>query len=395
MSAQRDSSGVGWRPLLICPDLRLREEVEAALRRCGMAEIIGLATYPAPGMALRMAADRDANLALIDISSDAARAIETVEEIGASLPLVALHVTQPDAPLILRLLRYGIREFIAPPVDAHQLAAMLGNLAPPVVKADERSPGTVTLVIPGKAGSGASTFAAQLAVELHHNGSTPLLVDSDSAGETIAFLLKIQPEYRFSDALQNWSRLDGELWARLVVKAGGMDVLAAPDPSNPVRLDHAGAADVLSFFRRTYPVTIIDSGGVNVDSAEAFAASADQIYLVTTPDLPALNQTRRSAEWLERSGVDRQKIRLVMNQRFPNQGLSRQDVEAALAMPVAGVLASDPQELHRAVLEGRPANSKSAYCRSVRAMLGPSAPAAGNGQPPPTGLRSWFSSRSR
>lgn len=397
MSAQRDR-GVAWRPLLVCPDPRIREEAEGALSACGTTEVVALATYPAPGMALRMATDRRANFALIDISTDAARAMETVAELGSSVPMVALHVSQPDATLILRLLRYGIREFIAPPIEPAQLAEILSRVAPQDAGSGARQPGNVTLVVPGKPGSGASTFAAQLAFEVRNEGVAPvLLADTDAQGEAIAFLLKIQPSYRLSDALESWSRLDAELWDRFVSKTQGIDVLAAPDPGSPVRLDAAGAAGVAEFFRQSYPLSVIDCGGWSAGPTDAFALAADQIYLVTTPDLPALHQTRRTAEWLERTGVDRQKMRLIVNQRFPNLGLPRQDVEAALMMPVAAVLAPDPQELHRAVLEGRPANSKSAYARSVRLLL------AQNGTritaPPPqassSGLRSWFSSLHR
>ena len=336
-------------------------------------------------------------MALIDISTDAGRAMATVAEIGTALPMIALHLSQPDASAILRLLRQGVREFVSPPMDATQLTLMLLRLIEPLAKTDEKQPGTVTLVVPGKPGSGASSVAVQLAAETERNGIGPLLLlDTDSAADTVAFLLKMQPEYRLSDALRDWARMDGELWTRMVMRAGGLHVLAAPDPANPVHLDRAGAAEVLDFCRQSYPVTIIDAGGVTQDSTGHFASVADHLLMVTTPDLPALHATRRSIEWLERAGIERQKIQLVVNNRFPGVGLARQDVESALKMAVVAVLAADPQEMHRAALDGRPATAKSPFARSVQ----PLAPTGSNpgAQTTPAsqcGLRGWFSSRHR
>ena len=321
MSPQREG-GVGWRPLLVCPDARLRQETESALRSCGAFDITGLGDYPAPGIVLRTAAERESNVALIDISTDAGRAMATVAEIGTALPMIALHLNQPDASSILRLLRQGVREFVSPPMDATQLTLMLLRLIEPLARTDEKQPGTVTLVVPGKPGSGASSVAVQLAAETERNGIGPLLLlDTDSAADTVAFLLKMQPEYRLSDALRDWARMDGELWTRMVMRAGGLHVLAAPDPANPVHLDRAGAAEVLDFCRQSYPVTIIDAGGVTQDSTGHFASVADHLLMVTTPDLPALHATRRSIEWLERAGIDRQKIQLVVNQPVSRRGL--------------------------------------------------------------------------
>src|SRR6185369_2737464 len=87
----------------------------------------------------------------------------------------------------------------------------------------------VYCVMPGKAGCGAGTVAAYLAMELKRSGvSKVLLVDADLVAASSAFFFKLKSDFHLGDAVRDWSRMDDDLWSRLTVPYQGVDVLLAP-----------------------------------------------------------------------------------------------------------------------------------------------------------------------
>ena len=114
-------------------------------------------------------------------------------------------------------------------------------------------------MIPGKAGSGASTVAAHLAIYLGAIGATVLLVDGDSLYGSVAFLLKLKAEYHLGDVLRDWKRMDNDLWAGLTIRSCGIDVLAAPaNPATRIEVTPQAAGELCAFWRERYQAVVLD-----------------------------------------------------------------------------------------------------------------------------------------
>ena len=360
------TSRIAWKPLLVCPDQEVSRQVRSALGEIGL-ECCQAADYPRNGEVNGLLSQQGCDLCLIDVATDQERALLLIAEAAAEVPVVALN-PRNDADLILRCLRLGAREFLAQPTP-EQIRGVLQRMVQQRPTASRRKPARAYCVIPGKPGCGASTLAVSLAVELKRGGAASvLLVDADFLESSVSFYLKLKSSFHLGDAVRDWKRMDLDLWNRLVVPCHGIAVLASPE--NPVpdfEISRETALGLMAFWREHYEAIVVDTPGVR-GAGGPLAQASDEILLLTTNELAALHATRRSMECLEQGGVERSRLKLIVNRYTPATGLKREDVQTALKVGPFALLENDYQVVQSAVLEGKPVAEASHFARSVHEM---------------------------
>ncbi|HEY1342879.1 MAG TPA: P-loop NTPase [Bryobacteraceae bacterium] len=369
-------AAVQWKPLLVCPDAALSSRIRLALSELGAAAGCHLAEYPRMGAIATLTRQQAANVCFLDVASNPEHAMLLIAEAAPAVPVVALH-PRHDGDLILRCLRGGASEFLSDP-SAEQVAAALEHLRRTRTPPQPRKPTSAIAVVPGKGGSGASTLAVALAVELQRVGkSRVLLVDADPLSASVAFLLKLKPEFHLGDAIRD--RLDADLWNHIVTRSNGIDVVPAPEnPAAGFDLGRQAAVELFGFWREHYQAVVIDTAGAS-PAALDFLQFSDSTLLVSTGQVAALYAARRSLEWLEQKGVDLGRVRLILNRHSAANGLARDEVASALGRKPFAVLPEDAGAVDEAVLSGKPVASASRLGRAVRLLA---ADLAGKAAPP-------------
>jgi len=374
-----------WTPLVVCPHAGMAQRILAVLRELALAPGATLGEYPRMGSIAAIAQSHGCDICFLDAATNPEHAQVLIGELAPAVPVVALH-TRADADLILRCLRGGACEFLTDP-DAGALRNLFTRLGRVRALTPEPAGGTVYTVIPGKGGSGASTVAAHLAIYIGAIGATVLLVDGDSLSASLAFLLKLKAEYHLGDVLRDWKRMDQDLWARMTIRACGIDVLAAPaNPAVRIEVVPAAAAQLCAFWRERYQVVVLDMAEARSAAETGFLGLSDQVLLVSGTELGSLSATRRAMEYLDQSMTDRSRLRLILNRCSPSRGLKPEDVRSALGVEPYAALDDDWPALQTAVLEGRPAPMSSrfssgveALCRQLRNQAAPGGSAKRNG----------------
>jgi pilus assembly protein CpaE len=366
-SANR-SRTVVWKALVVCPQADFYRRMHAVLTELAVEVPCTLAEYPRSGAIAAIVERNGCNICFLDAATDSEHAQLLISELAAYVPVVALH-PRNDADLILRCLRRGACEFVADPT-ADAVRGVFERLARTRSDAVHHAPGAVYCVVPGKPGCGASTLAANLAVQLRSGGANPvLLVDGDHLTASIAFMLKLKPEFHLEDVLRDWARMDDDLWSRLTVPAFGLDVLAAPeDPTTRTEVSRQFAGELCAFWRERYEAVVLDLPDVRAAVDCGFAALADIVLLVTTNELAALQATGRGLRYLDAGAGDRAKLRLILNRYTPVTGLKREDVKTALALQPFAILCNDYEVIQAALLEGKPVPPGSRFGASVQAL---------------------------
>jgi pilus assembly protein CpaE len=368
MPPSNRARAVVWKPLVVCPQPDFQERLRTVLTDLAVEQSCTLIEYPRPGSIAALVERHGCNICFLDAATNSEEAQLLISELAASVPVVALH-PRNDADLILRCLRRGACEFIADPT-ADAVRGVFERLARTRFDTARHAPGAVYCVVPGKPGCGASTLAAHLAIQLRVDGVNPvLLVDADYLTASIAFMLKLKPEFHLEDVLHDWARMDDDLWSRLTVPAFGLDVLAAPeDPTTRAEVSRQFSGELCAFWRERYEAVVLDLPDVHAAVDFAFVALADITLLVTTNELGALHATRRSLDYLDARGADRAKLRLILNRYTPQTGLRREDVKTALALEPFAILGNDYEAMQVALLEGKPVPASSRFGASVQAL---------------------------
>jgi pilus assembly protein CpaE len=333
-----------------------------------------LKAYPPSNVLAEFVAKPGLQFCFLDICSNREVAFQLVSEVNSLAPDVAVvALLSGNAPdLILRCLRQGASEFLIQPFTPDQLEAALRKLARarPETRPGEENRSRVYCVMPGKGACGATTLACNLAYQLQRPGNGKvLLADLDRLTGTLAFLLKLKSNYSFLDVLTRAASLDADLWKAIVTPCQGLDVLLAPDNPADAISEANDPAPLLRYARPIYSAIVADTSGPYGDWNLGIAGLANEVLLVTTNDLPSLHATQRALAYLDSNGIERSKLRLVVDRYRPDQGLAQQQVEAALHSEVFQVLPSDADSIHRALLEGRPTLPSSKFGKSVTALV--------------------------
>jgi pilus assembly protein CpaE len=331
-----------------------------------------LKTYPSPRDLVGAVGGGVPHLVFLDVVSDRDQALQLMAELtrmGTAVQVVAL-LSGNDPDFILRCLRAGAVDFLVQPFTADQIEATMAKLArmQPATESG-KEPAKIIAVMPAKGACGATTIACNLAFQWKRLGAKRiLLADMDPLTGTLSFLLKIKSVFSFLDTLQRAHELDQDLWNAMVTNVNGVDVLLAPELMTSNAQDLRDPSPILDYARHMYDVVVIDTSSVYGEWNLNQARAANELLLVTTNELPALQAAQRALSYLDTNRIGRWKVRLIVNRYHRDVGLSRDVIGTALHTDVYDSLPSDYEAVQKSLMDGKPVPANTPFGKGMEQL---------------------------
>ena len=280
--------------------------------------------------------------------------VAAIRATGPAPMVIAVHAA-PELASAVTALRAGVFEFLYPPL-ADNLRKALERAQGMVHR---KAPGKVYGFLSAKGGCGATTVACHVAAGIgrrgERDGKHTLLIDLDLNTGMVRFLMRTQTPYSVLDAASNLQRLDIGYWKALTTQgAPGLDVIAAPaELVSKHQLNRYQVQQVLSFARSYYNWTVVDLGrGLGLLTMTVLD-EVDELFLVTTPEVPALHLTRKITDVLRASSFNPAKIHIVGNRMDRNAMANAKELEQLLEVPLYASLPNEYSRLAEAYAECR------------------------------------------
>jgi len=260
-----------------------------------------------------------------------------------------------EGQVLLQLMRVGVQEYLTLPYTREETIALLGRVEQKLAKQPVKSSFTELLFawLPAKAGTGASTLAAQASMALAEQfHKKTLLVDLDLNSGLIAFLLRLQQRHSVAGVLQREIEFDEEFWDRLVLKRNDLDVLASTEDDSGSSIEPGRVVELLGVARRIYEVVCVDLSGEMEEHSVGAMQEAKHILLVCTPEAPVLHLARRRIARLRSLGLE-DRVRIVVNRASSNGYVSVRQIPELLGQEVFATVRNDYGGVGEALISGR------------------------------------------
>jgi pilus assembly protein CpaE len=197
-----------------------------------------------------------------------------------------------DIELYRELVSLGVSDYMHAPVDA---IAFVASVSSAFAATKGKSLGKVIAVLGAKGGVGASTIAHNVAWGIASQYASPVvLVDFDQAFGTSGLNFNQDPPMTLTDVLSLGERLDAAGLDKILFKCSEMlSLIAAPavldrtyDP------DETAFDPLLELLRESTPNIVLDLPHVWTGWLKSLVLGADEIILVTAPDLANLRNCK-------------------------------------------------------------------------------------------------------
>lgn len=357
------------RVLIISPDTILAGSLVQSLEEIAGVQVLRLVDrYPSSADLPRILRARGADVIFLG-AHDAVRAGELAREIAAAAPgtqVIGTHMTN-ETRVLLPLMQAGVREFVLPPFDREALCSALARAERLLDKASIASMSTdaVYSFLPAKPGVGASTLAVNASAAVARRPESPaILTDFDLNSGVVGFLLKLRNAHSVVDAVENAARMDEDLWRPLISKAGGLDVIQAGQTRPNFRLASSKIRVLIDFLRRNYRVVCFDLSGNFEQYSLDIMRESKRIFLVTTPELPALYLARQKLQYLQWHDLGN-RVSLLLNREHKRAEVPRQEVEAILGLRVHVAFPNDYTGVRRAAAHGAAVEASSELGKQI------------------------------
>lgn len=276
-------------------------------------------------------------------------------------------------------LRSGIRE-VVPADDAEALLqactrslAVSRQLRHLEARSGDAGHGRVILVFGAKGGCGKTTLATNLAAGLASlDQGRVCLVDLNLEFGDVAIAMQVEPSRTISDALGMQGGLDRDGVRSMVIPVSDrLDVLLAPTQPADAEFVTAGLIEeVLSLLAEMYDFVVIDSPPAFNDGVLKCFDMADTYVLLTALDMLALKNFKVTLDTLDALGYPRARWRVVLNRYDSHVGLTAEDIEHVIGLPIQVRLPSS-KDLPASINKGLPLvqdNPKHPFSREVLAL---------------------------
>ncbi|HZQ15494.1 MAG TPA: AAA family ATPase [Gaiellaceae bacterium] len=269
---------------------------------------------------------------------------------------VAALQRQTEAPIVLGLV--GPREGLVDEALEAALADVLILPQPPDViafalhkavrsrsSAQAQSCRVIT-VSSTKGGTGKTSIAVNVAVELASRGVRTLLVDLDVQFGDVGIVLGLdRPEKTLHDlAVGSALELDAEKLRGFVIRhSQTLHILPAPlRPEEADDIEASQIATVLQIARSLYDAIVVDTAPLFDGPMLAALDRSQELLLVSTPDVPAMKNIRLALQTLNMLGFPVDRVSLVANRAGMAGGASLDEISHTLGREIRFVLPDDP-----------------------------------------------------
>jgi pilus assembly protein CpaE len=317
----------------------------------------------------------DGCLCVINVDGDFELAMETASSLqqllGERVLLVALSC-KSNPGLILNAMRAGFAEFLGSPLNCNEFSDSLLRMRRRWTVGRNAKTGRVLAFLGVRGGAGTTTLVVHLATFLAQLcGKKVLVIDQHrQLGHVGLYLGLPMAEYHFYDLARNIDRVDADLLSGYVVhEVNGVDVLPGPDSLFGLTdVPVSAIQQTIRYLRGTYEFVVIDCCQGVGNANEATIAESDAIYLVATPDVPALRDLSRYVDRLLQYDLPPGKVKVAIN-RFRSRGeVALKEISEAVRLPVSITVPNSSEELIMAMNTGKPIalGSRSDFAKQMR-----------------------------
>ncbi len=279
------------------------------------------------------------------------------EVIAAHRELAVFAVSSAtDGPLILKVMRMGVKEFLPRPVDQEAVGEAIHRITSRRV--ESVSQGKLITVVGTSGGVGSTVIATNLAVELAAiAGGHVTVVDLDYRFGQVATLLDVEPTYTLADLCGSPEHLEQAVVTRALAKhISGVQVLSRP--ANFAESDNITAAACMGVFSTMLNMNayIVADGPTRFDSgAKSILALSDVNLLIVQLLVPCIRNAMRIIENMRANGYNLDRTKLICNRVGRDAGhLSSSHVSETLGLEVFASIPDDWQTVSGAINLGEP-----------------------------------------
>jgi pilus assembly protein CpaE len=324
------------------------------------------------GRALDLARTR---ICFIDYDENTEEAIWITARLRAECPdmhcfAVSSH-SEPDR--IIGAMRAGCAEYLVKPVEHERVLDGLTRAeAKQKEKARSKVRGKVITLVGAKGGTGVTSLAVHLALELADEGRNKcLLVDQHPAlGDASLYLGTGRHKYSFYELAGNRDRVDEDLLKGFLLHHdSGLQLLDSPETVDAIYGAPRSAVEhTLAFLAETYQYLVVDCPPALTEGTRACIAASDQVAIVMTAELPSVRNTVSYIEHLLELGYNSNTIYVVLNRYSKKGPLSDERIERTLGRPISLRVPNSYNEVVRAINSGAPISGgkKSAFCAAIQ-----------------------------
>jgi pilus assembly protein CpaE len=330
--------------IIIVDDIvETRENLTKLLKFESDIEVLGSARTGREG--IQLAVELKPDVVLMDINMpdiDGIKATELIQEKLPHIQIVILSV-QGDANYMRRAMLAGARDFLTKPPKSDELvsairragakaqaekkkmtataATQMGRGRPGGPGALPDTQGKIICVYSPKGGVGNTSVASNLAVALQNEETPVAIVDADLQFGNVDVFFNERTRNSSADLAPRASELDPEIVYEVMAhhNGSGVDILAAPThPEDAETVTGRQFRELLTYLKNLYSYIIVDTASdlsnITLETIEV----SDVLVLITTQEIPAINNMRIMLGLLDAIGVSRERLFMIMN-RYEKQ----------------------------------------------------------------------------
>lgn len=263
----------------------------------------------------------------------------------------------------------GAKDVLIKPIDPeklmnaiyriHQLQerTVVTKAEAPQKKLRKRELGQVYTVFSTKGGVGKTFVSINLAASLAKNQEKRVvLVDLDLDFGNAALALNLYPKFTITDVIDDIRHMDSDLIeSYLIPHESGIKVLPAnlqPNMNDFINAEHIHV--ILESLRESFDYVIVDMPGRFVETIMPALALADQLLVITTPELSAVRNIKVLLVTLKDLNFPQSKIRIVLNKEDLRGEIKKNDVETTLNKKVDAAIGLDYRRVLSSLNRGVP-----------------------------------------
>ena len=278
------------------------------------------------------------SFAIVDTSENSEFAFDIITKLTqASIPVVATS-TSSSSNTIIKLLRAGATEFVSKPVIKQDLHVAINKVLSPTMSFGEKQESKIITMFSGKGGSGKTTIAANLALELaKQTGRKTVLVDLNFTLGELSEFLNLKPVFNLNNLLENIDNISSEQILEIASKYNDTELYLLSEPTNGQNFSVSTFSRVsrfLKLLKETFAYIIIDTPTFADEKIFKTLELSDFILFVSAVNMNAMKNTKKCIELLKEKNINKDKIKIILNRFVENNEHTIEEIETELGHKV-------------------------------------------------------------